>query len=57
MDSVGADLVLDSGPSAEEAVPSTVIKVDGEKIECLREGKIPFAEIRTGFSKTLNPNL
>lgn len=45
MNSVGADLVLDSGPSAEEAVPSTVIKVDGEQIECLREGTIPFSEV------------
>ena len=42
MNSVGADLVLDSGPSAEEAVPSTVVKVDGAKIECLREGCITF---------------
>ncbi|MEN7972450.1 MAG: L-threonylcarbamoyladenylate synthase, partial [Verrucomicrobiota bacterium] len=45
MNSVKADLVLDSGPSAKEAIPSTVVKVDGEQIECLREGKIPFAEI------------
>ncbi|MEN8256193.1 MAG: L-threonylcarbamoyladenylate synthase, partial [Verrucomicrobiota bacterium] len=39
MDAVEADLALDSGPAAEEAIPSTVVKVDGEQIECLREGK------------------
>jgi hypoxanthine phosphoribosyltransferase len=52
MDSVEADLALDSGPSAEQAVPSTVIKVDGDQIECLREGKIPFAEIQAVFGNT-----
>jgi len=56
MDSVAADLVLDSGPSAGSPVPSTVIKVDGSEIECLREGKIPFDEIQTVFSKTRNTN-
>jgi len=54
--SVEADLALDSGPTAEVAIPSTVVKVDGEQIECLREGKIPFDEIQTVFSKTRNTN-
>ncbi|VGO17396.1 Putative threonylcarbamoyl-AMP synthase [Pontiella desulfatans] len=49
--SVEADLALDSGPSAEQAIPSTVIKVDGESIECLREGKIPFAEVAAVFKE------
>ncbi len=49
MASVEADLVLDSGPSAEQAIPSTVVKVDGDRIECLREGKIPFEEIERIF--------
>ena len=43
--SVEADLALDSGPSADQAIPSTVIKVDRNEIECLREGRIPFEEI------------
>ena len=51
MASVQADLVLDSGPSAAEAVPSTVVKVDGAGIECLREGVIPFREIELVFAK------
>lgn len=51
MDSVEADLVLDSGPSAAAAVPSTVVKVDGAKIECLRDGCIPFEEIELLFFK------
>lgn len=50
MASVEADLALDAGPSAAEAVPSTVIKVDGENIECLREGRVPFTEIEEVFN-------
>jgi len=51
--SVEADLALDSGPSAEQAIPSTVVKVDGEAIECLREGCAPFAEVEAAFRKGL----
>ncbi len=54
MASVKADLVLNSGPSAEQAIPSTVIKVDGERIECLREGCVPFSEIETRFQSGLH---
>jgi len=57
VDSVKADLALDSGPSAKGAIPSTVVKVDGDRIECLREGKIPFDEVQMEFSKTLHSNL
>ncbi|MBN2684339.1 MAG: hypoxanthine phosphoribosyltransferase [Pontiellaceae bacterium] len=49
--SVKADLALDSGPSADQAIPSTVVKVDGDQIECLREGKIPFEEIEHIFEQ------
>jgi L-threonylcarbamoyladenylate synthase len=49
MASVEADLVLDSGPSAQQAVPSTVVKVDGDRIECLREGCIPFEQVEQIF--------
>ena len=51
--SVQADLVLDSGPSAEQAIPSTVVKVDGAKLECLREGCLPFAEVAHIFKEGL----
>lgn len=54
MNSVTADLVLDSGPSAQQAVPSTVIKVNGDRIECLREGCLPFPEVEVLFRKGLN---
>jgi L-threonylcarbamoyladenylate synthase len=53
MDSVEADLALDSGPSAEQAIPSTVVKVDGKEIECLREGCLPFAKVSAVFNKGL----
>lgn len=49
MESVEADLVLDSGRSAEKAIPSTVVKVDGENIECLREGCLPFQGVMRIF--------
>jgi len=53
MASVEADLVLDSGPSAEAAVPSTVVKVDGKKIRCLREGCLPFSSVESVFQTGL----
>jgi L-threonylcarbamoyladenylate synthase len=49
MASVQADLVLDGGPSAKEAVASTVVKVDGSSIECLREGVVSFTDIELIF--------
>lgn len=54
MASIKADLVLDSGLSAKEAIPSTVIKVDGTTIECLREGCLPFAKVAQAFKKELS---
>jgi L-threonylcarbamoyladenylate synthase len=42
---ISADLIIDSGPSAKEAIPSTVVKIEGNQIECLREGCLPFAEV------------
>jgi tRNA threonylcarbamoyl adenosine modification protein (Sua5/YciO/YrdC/YwlC family) len=54
MASIAADLVLDSGPVAGQAVPSTVVKVDGNSIECLREGGLPFAEVKQVLKKGLN---
>jgi len=54
MAAIAADLVLDSGPSATEAIPSTVVKVDKNTIECLREGRIPFMEIAQIFKRGLN---
>ncbi|MEA2068350.1 MAG: Sua5/YciO/YrdC/YwlC family protein, partial [Verrucomicrobiota bacterium] len=55
MASVEADLAIDSGPSAAEAIPSTVVKVGGNTIECLREGRLPFAEVETVFKKGFEP--
>lgn len=51
MAAVEADLVLDSGPSGEKAVPSTVVRVDGDRIECIRQGALSFAEVETVFRK------
>ncbi|MCK4565569.1 MAG: L-threonylcarbamoyladenylate synthase [Verrucomicrobia bacterium] len=51
MTAIGADLALDCGPSADQAVPSTVVKVDGNSIECLREGTVPFEEVQAVFAE------
>lgn len=48
---VTADLTLDAGAASEKAIPSTVIKVAGERLECLREGALPFSTIQTIFRK------
>lgn len=53
MASVEADLVLDSGPSAERAIPSTVVKVEGDEIRCLREGCLPFSSVESVFKSGL----
>ncbi len=50
---VEADLILNSGPAAEQAIPSTVVKVSGQQIECLREGALPFSEVEQVFRKGL----
>ena len=47
--SISADLIIDSGPSAKEAIPSTVVKIEGSQLECLREGCLPFAEVEQFF--------
>jgi L-threonylcarbamoyladenylate synthase len=46
---LSVSLILDAGPASENAQPSTVIKVDGSKIYCLREGALPFTEIEKKF--------
>lgn len=51
MAAVEADLVLDSGPSGEQAVPSTVVRVDRDHIECIRQGALSFAEVEAVFRK------
>jgi tRNA A37 threonylcarbamoyladenosine synthetase subunit TsaC/SUA5/YrdC len=51
MAALEADLVLDSGPSAKQAVPSTVVRVDGDRIECIRQGALSFAEVESVFRK------
>lgn len=48
---VDADLILDSGNPSGSAVPSTVVKVSGQHIECLREGGLPFAKVEQVFKK------
>ncbi|HSR88636.1 MAG TPA: L-threonylcarbamoyladenylate synthase [Pontiella sp.] len=51
MAAVEADLVLDSGPSGEQAGPSTVVRVDRDHIECIRQGALSFAEVEAVFRK------
>jgi protein-tyrosine phosphatase len=46
------DLVIDGGP-ANVGVASTVVKVDGEKLDVLREGAIPESRLRDTFKATV----
>ena len=41
------DVVVDNGTISADALHSTVIKVDGKKLQILREGAISLKEIRT----------
>lgn len=44
-----AEWVLDAGPASADALPSTVVRLADGRIECLREGAIPFAEVERVF--------
>ncbi len=50
MAAIEVDLAIDSGP-AKAGIPSTVVKVDGPTLQCLREGAIPFAEVESIFKR------
>jgi len=45
-------VALDSGP-CEGGVPSTVVKVDGDSLTLLREGAVPFSEVKALHDATL----
>ena len=50
---LGADLTLDSGPTGDQAIPSTVIKVHSDHLENLREGALRFSTLETVFNNGL----
>jgi len=47
---LATDLVLDSGPTSA-AIPSTVVKAAGNTIKCLREGVLPFPDVKNVFKQ------
>ena len=53
-EALSADLTLDSGPTAEQAIPSTVIKIDHQTISLLREGALPFSTLETRFHEGIS---
>jgi len=53
-EALSADLTLDSGPTAEQAIPSTVIKIDHQTISLLREGALPFSTLETRFREGIS---
>jgi L-threonylcarbamoyladenylate synthase len=53
-EALSADLTLDSGPTAEQAIPSTVIKIDHQTIQLLRQGALPFPNLETRFHEGLS---
>ena len=50
---LAADLTLDSGPTAEQAIPSAVIKIHNHHLESLREGTLSFSMLETVFNNGL----
>ena len=47
--SLDVDLILDGGLSSDRPIPSTVIRIDKNKIERIREGCLTFKEIEDYF--------
>lgn len=37
----------------KEARPSTIIEIEGNSLKCIREGSLPYYEIRNSFAKSL----
>lgn len=52
--SISADIIIDGGLSSNKALPSSVIKIHNNYIECLREGSIPFIEIQKYYQSGIN---
>ena len=50
---LAADLTLDSGPTADQAIPSTVIKIHSHHLENLRPGALSFSSLVTVFDNGL----
>ena len=50
---LSADLTLDSGPTPNQAIPSTVIKIHSDHLESLREGALTFSTLVTVFNNGL----
>ncbi len=51
---LNANLILDGGLSSKKALPSSVIKIDGNEIEVIREGYIPSNKLIKCFKKGMN---
>ena len=50
---LAADLTIDSGPTGDQAIPSTVIKIHTHHLESLREGALNFSSLETVFNNGL----
>ncbi len=46
-------ILPDRATTKKEARPSTIIEIDGNNLKCLREGSLPYYEIRNSFAKSL----
>ena len=52
--SLDADLILDGGISSDQAIPSSVIKINGANLEIIREGVLTFSKLNECFSYGIN---
>ncbi len=46
-------ILPDRATTKREARPSTIIEIEDNNLKCLREGSIPYYEIRNSFAKSL----
>ena len=51
---LSVDLVLDSGSTGKNTTPSSVVKIDNNNFQGLREGSLTFKELESVFKKGIN---
>ncbi|MBN2828919.1 MAG: Sua5/YciO/YrdC/YwlC family protein [Candidatus Cloacimonetes bacterium] len=46
-------ILPDRGTTNKEAQPSTIMDIEGNSLKCIREGSLPYYEVRNSFAKSL----
>ena len=51
---IPSDLIIDSGPSSDQAIPSSVVKIGKNIFNGLREGAVSFENVKKCFNTGMN---